>query len=202
MKLKSPVTNREFVWLAQYLDGTELSEFNFEDKQENSFYSINKQKLVTFGLVGHGMHLCYGVATGFFKIGDYIIEIGYMEENKEYKLCGQRIVYNDIVQFKRSTSELQMAKNSITSFITEHNLGYKVKDLEINGLHFNFQNLLVIPLTGRSMFMSCKLLCQEQDLNGCLYVKRNGVLASLIQAPLVKGKYGYTEWEIRLPRQV
>lgn len=43
---RSPVS-QAYVWIADYYDGTYLSEFDLQTQQANSFYTINKDKLVS-----------------------------------------------------------------------------------------------------------------------------------------------------------
>ena len=48
----SPVENRDFIWVAEYADGTLFPEFDFQTKEFNNFYNIKKNELLGFGLVG------------------------------------------------------------------------------------------------------------------------------------------------------
>ena len=51
---KAP-TRQPFAWVAEYINGTYLSEFDYITKQENNFYDIDRNSLVRFGLVGDGV---------------------------------------------------------------------------------------------------------------------------------------------------
>ncbi|WPS86168.1 hypothetical protein SMD22_16785 [Brevibacillus halotolerans] len=95
INLYSPVPQREFIWLAEYVDGTHLSEFDFNTKQENDFYSIDKKTVVRFGLIGHGHKLYYETFGGHFKLGNGQIDLVYKAGDKEYFLTGQNEFYQE-----------------------------------------------------------------------------------------------------------
>lgn len=48
---RSPVA-QSFIWVAEYADGSHLAEYNFDNRKANSFYHIDKTKLIRFGLIG------------------------------------------------------------------------------------------------------------------------------------------------------
>ncbi|MGG0807025.1 hypothetical protein ABE144_05110, partial [Brevibacillus laterosporus] len=125
----SPVPQREFIWLAEYVDGTHLSEFDFNTKQENDFYSIDKKTVVRFGLIGHGHKLYYETFGGHFKLGNGQIDLVYKTGDKEYFLTGQNEFYQDLITFKRAEAEINLLNSTgeLSPIITEYVFGYKHK---------------------------------------------------------------------------
>ena len=53
------IINRDFIWVSEYLNGSLIYEYDKEKGIENNFYSIDKNQLLRFGLIGHGMRLYY-----------------------------------------------------------------------------------------------------------------------------------------------
>lgn len=193
--LYSPVKFQDFIWIASYFDDTFLPEYNYDNLKENSFYSIERDKLIRFGLVGYGMSLYFEVLGGIFKLAGQMIEVLYKVENKEYHLTGQPfIMYNDIITYKdaEATMNLKTGKTS-NGMITQYNFGYK-QHLNIDGVNFNFRAICCIPY-GRKVYMNFRLVA-DQELNGVLCIKRNGRVVAEINAPLNKSMGGEVNWEV------
>lgn len=105
---RSPVS-QAYIWIADYYDGTYLSEYDLQTQHAHRFYDINKEKLVLFGLIGQGSQVYYNVSNGVFHINADRYSISYECEEQEYPLTGRTFVYNDIIQFKNGSSEANMA---------------------------------------------------------------------------------------------
>lgn len=193
---QSPVESQDFIWVADYSNNTFLSEFNLDSKKENSFYDIDKNNLIRFGLIGHGMNLYYEILGGTFKIAGQMLEFIYIVNGKEYYLTGQQQMYNDIIQFKNAESIFDPSgKNgSIGSTITQYNFGYK-QNLNIHNINFNFKAICSIPY-GKHVYMNLRLVA-DQDLNGILCIKKNGIVVTEIEAPLQEKVAGELNWIIQ-----
>lgn len=193
---QSPVETQDFIWIADYSNGIFLSEFNLDSKKENSFYDIDKINLIRFGLIGCNMNLYYEVLGGVFKIAGQMLEFVYIIDGKEYYLTGQQQMYNDIIQFKNAESNFDPSgiNGSIGSTITQYNFGYK-QSLNIHNINFNFKAICAVPY-GKHAYMNLRLVA-DQDLNGVLCIKRNGVIVAQIEAPLESNIGGELNWIVQ-----
>jgi len=193
--LESPVNFQDFIWIATYFDNTFLSEYNFDDKRENSFYDIDRNRLLRFGLVGYGMNLYFEVLGGIFKIAGQMIEVVYKLNDKIYYLTGQPLImYNDIITYKDAESILDVRNGqTMRNMITQYNFGYK-QNLHIDGVNFNFKAICSIPY-GKPVFLNLRLVA-DQNLNGYLCIKKNGVYVAEIYAPLEANVGGEVNWQV------
>jgi hypothetical protein len=193
--LESPVKTQDFIWVASYYDNTFLSEFNFDDQKENSFYDIDRNKLIRFGLVGYGMNLYFEVLGGVFKIAGRMIEVVYKVNDKNYYLTGQPLImYNDIIQYKQAETTMNMLTGKTSNnVITQYNFGYK-QNLNIDGINFNFKAICSVPY-GKPVYMNFRLVA-DQDLNGILCIKKNGTYVAEISAPLQANVGGEVNWQV------
>lgn len=192
---QSPVPFQDFIWVAEYYDDTVFMEYDYVTKQSNNFYSIDKNKLIRFGISGYGMRMYYEVLGGTFKIAGKMIEIIYKLNGRDYYLTGHPLImYNDIIQYKRAESILDVTsgKNSETN-ITEFSFGYK-QQLTIDGINFIFKPICKIPYGGK-VYLSIWLVA-DQELNGILEIRKNGITVAEIEAPLEPGVGGMIDWTV------
>ncbi|MED4883923.1 hypothetical protein [Bacillus smithii] len=194
----SPVKEQDFIWMAEYVDGSYLSEFDLITHKPNSFYSIDKNKLIRFGLLGQGMKFYFEVNGGIFKLNGQMIMFSYVDKNgKEYFLTGQNKLYNDIITYKDAYADGNMFINGnglLKTTISQYNFGYKTK-ININNTLFNFQPIFCLPYD-KPAFIELKLV-SNKDMNGKLRIYRSGTIVDEIEAPLKKGYAGFTKWVIR-----
>ncbi|MCM3132918.1 hypothetical protein M3629_08980 [Paenibacillus polysaccharolyticus] len=183
----SPV-KQDFIWLGEYNDGTHLSEFDFQTKEEHSFYSLERDKLIRFGIIGHGSKLFYE-ADGVFNLNGTGIEVTYKVGDKEYPLTGLAGHFRDTITYKDAESTVNLAGGGgmTDTIINQYNFGYK-SVIEIDGVTFQFKALCKIPF-GQSMYMNFWLVA-DQKLDGTLVIKKNNRIAEEINAPLRKGVGG------------
>ncbi|MEK4006321.1 hypothetical protein [Paenibacillus sp. FSL H3-0333] len=196
----SPVKElQNFVWIAENVDGSYLSEYNFDDRKENSFYQINKNELIRFGLIGMGSQIYFDVANGIFNINKNRIQISYIADGIEYPLTGRAILYNDITQYKDAIGDAKLlsktASGRIKGHITQHVIGYK-KPMQIEDVNIHFKNLLHIPQDKNiPPYLEIKISV-DKDLDGELVFRVNGLIANRIHAPLIKNQAGVYNWEL------
>ncbi|WP_019639004.1 hypothetical protein [Paenibacillus fonticola] len=193
---KSPVQSQKYIWLAEYYDGTFLTEYDLENRKTNSFYDIDKNKLIRFGLIGCGNQIYFDVANGIFNINHDRIMISYVTKDTEYPLTGRTLLYNDIIQFKEATAEANLltkgkSEGRMHSSIVTHAIGYK-KAMDLAGVNIHFQTILHLPLD-QPAYVQIKI-SSSQDLNGKLIVRMNGLVASEIEAPLKANMAGIINW--------
>lgn len=196
---RSPVHTQSFIWVADYYDNTYLSEFSFDAHKSNSFYDIQREKLIQFGLIGSGSQVYFDVANGIFSINGHRIMVSYKTDTKEYPITGRTILYNDIITYKEAVSDADFitkraANGRFQHAITSFNIGYK-KKMELEGVNINFQNILTIPCN-EALYLQIKISA-DQDLNGSLIIRRDGIIVDKIEAPLIKEMAGIINWEIK-----
>ena len=193
--LDSPVNTNSFIWVASYADGTFLPEFSYDSLTENSFYSIDKQKLIRFGLVGYGMNMYYEVFGGVFKIAGQMIEIFYKTNEKQYFLTGQQLMYNDIIQYKCAETSLSSNGQSSGSFINQYNFGYK-QNIQIDDINFNYKAICSIPYR-KPVFLNIRLV-SDKELNGQICIRKNGLKLYEYDAPMEANVAYELNWEVVL----
>lgn len=192
----SPVT-QDYIWLAEYYKGS-LSEFDFETKKENSFYDIDKEKLVRFGLVGRNKKMFFECSRGSFNLLGKRIDIQYRTDNAIYPLTMQNVYQRDIITYKRAVSESSVGRSTegtMTSRILSYSFGYK-SEMEIDGVAFNFKPIVTLPDGIDSNFVLTVDLNVDQDINGRLELLRGGEVVSSHEAPLKAGQTGRLHWKI------
>ncbi len=185
---------QDFMWVAEYLNGGNLLEFN-EDCSENSFYSIDKKQLNKFGLVGRGHKMFFDATNGIFNISGRTVEFEYVDGNKTYNLTNASESYNNIVQFKtaESTFDPFSLNGVMNSSISQFNFGYKQK-LVFDDLELNFKVICKVPYD-RPVYLEISLTTNK-TLNGKLLMKRNGEILDSINAPIDEHTKGTLNWDI------
>lgn len=190
----SPVS-QDFIWLAEYANGEYLAEYDFVTKKESDFHDIKKDVITRFGLVGHGMKLYFESYGGYFKLADTSIEVVYKTEDKEYPLTGQKMMYTDIIQYKEAETIANFATGqNFGSRITQFNFGYK-NTFNIDGVNFHFKAICKIPFD-KPAYVSFTLVA-DQELDGVLEIRKNGLFTEQFDAPLSKGIGGELNWLIQ-----
>lgn len=187
----SPV-KQDFIWVAEYADGTYLSEFDFATHEENSFYSIKRDQIIRFGLVGLGSHFYFEGFGGSFKVGGRMIDFAYEVNGKFFPLSGFGKMYNDIITYKdvEMYADLLNGRSS-TNRISRFNFGYKTT-LTYDEASFNFKAIFQIPFNKPASFYV--RLISDTELNGKFIILRNGKVAEEYDAPLKKDVGGELTW--------
>ncbi len=192
---KSHLKDREFVWLAEYADGLSL----LESDKVNCFYDIEKQKLIRYGLIGHGYHFYFNTVGGTFNLrnSDYKFILEDEFANK-YEINNSNIIYNDIIQYKSACTDFNMMnKNApLKSFIYMHSLGYK-KQVSLTNTKFSAKNLLHVPLDKKPIYFEIMLVCYDRDINGKVYIIKNDQAVDSVEVKINKGRAGKFEWVVR-----
>jgi hypothetical protein len=196
LPLYSPTPLRDFIWAAEYSDGTFLTEFDHLTKKKNDFYSIRKQDLIRLGLTGHGFHFYYDVYGGSFQLPQGKFDFVYKYDDKELKLTENPLCYNDIITYKEAVSTFNPVgiQDSSPSQIIKYVFGYKEK-LTFQEVNMNVKIQFVIPF-GSPMFLSIELVA-DHDLDGRLQILQNGVVIEEIEAPLLRNIRDEFLWEVR-----
>lgn len=190
----SPVA-QDFIWVAEYPDGTHLSEFDFNTKEENSFYKIDKKRLFRFGLIGHGQKI-YFERDGVFNIAGRRILFFYEIDGKMLPLNGDfRYNVNDIITYKDAESSGLVAgfkgQGLLSNRITQYNIGYKT-NIQVEGVNFHFKPIVKIPFN-QPVYFNIWLVA-DRELNGKFIIVVNGRMRFEIDAPLKPNVGGELNW--------
>lgn len=188
---------QDFIWIGEYVDGTHLSEYDIQTKERADFYSIQRDKLLRFGLIGHGMKLYYEAGGGFFKLNGQMYELVYKVGDKEYYLTGQYRPYNDVITYKDAEAWANLNARDEAAFpsrILAYNFGYK-QNLTIDSVTFNMKAICSVPFDA-PVHLSIRLVA-DQKLEGKLVIKKNGTEVAEFNAPLDKGVGGELKWAVR-----
>ncbi|WJZ23510.1 hypothetical protein LIS04_82 [Listeria phage LIS04] len=184
---QSPVS-QDFIWLGEYLDGTHLSEFSLDNGIENSFYSIDKSKLIRFGLIGQGLKMYFDM-DGIFLIAGKAFEFEYHVGNSIYPLTGVSGQSRDIISYKDAEALFDSRGGALVSnSINQYNFGYKSEVTGPHGVNFNFKAICKVPY-GSPVHISLRLVA-DKSLDGYLVVKKNNVITDKIKAPITAGVGG------------
>jgi hypothetical protein len=192
----SPV-EQDYVWLAEYYQG-HMSEFDFETKKENSFYDIDKEKLVRFGLVGRNKKMFFECSRGSFNLLGKRIDIQYRTDDAVYALTSQNLYQRDIITYKRAVSESSVGRQSegtMTSRILSYSFGYK-SEMKIGDAVFNFKPIITLPDGMDSNYVLTVDLKADKDINGRLELVKGGEVVASHEAPLKADMTGRLHWKI------
>lgn len=187
---------QDFMWAAEYINGKYLLEFDEKTNKENSFYFINKEKLIRFGIVGCGHKMFFNTYDGTFNISGRTIDIQYIDEHdKIYNLTKSNNIFNNIVQFKCAESNFDLLSNTNNTncSIEQFNFGYKQK-IKINDTEFNLKVICKVPYNSPT-YLEITLTCNK-NLNGKLLIKRNDKIIDCVNAPLKQNIKGILNWDV------
>lgn len=186
----------DFMFVAEYLSGTLLFEYNPEEKYYISIKEVeNRNNILHFGVVGHGLRTYYEIPTGIFYFDGNKIEILYKTKDREYNLTNRLQLYNDIIYFKDAYSEFNMITHKEGCNFYGYNYGYKTKILFDDDTEFYFKPIVNIPL---EQPVNLKIwLVSNRDLDGEIVIKVNDFSKYTIHAPLDKNIGGELTWLFR-----
>jgi hypothetical protein len=190
----SPV-KQDFVWLAEYDDGTFFCEFDFLNKKNNNFYHIDRSKIVKFGMIGQNIPMYFSVFGGTFYLDGNMVDFRYVVNKKVYQLTEQKSYYNDIITFKDAFADLHPSKkNNVKSNICQYNFGYK-KRLFFDEFEIDLNFICEIPSSNHVRINLC--IKSNDFINGELIILKNKSVYHTLKAPLQKNKVCNFIWEVR-----
>ncbi|MNW28312.1 hypothetical protein D3C74_51350 [compost metagenome] len=196
--MHSPIPHQSKIWVAEYYDGTNMLEYDPEQKKNNDFYDIDKSKIIAFGLIGDGDQLFFNVANGVFSINGSSFQIAYKTDDEEYPLTGRTFLYNDLIQYKDASTTANVKyldhSGSLPSRIEQYNFGYK-KQMDLVNANISFQCVCSLPLNQPAYFQI--KISSNKDLDGKLIIRRDGMIVDEINAPLLGNMSGNIHWELR-----
>lgn len=204
--LPKVIDDVEMIWVAEYKDGTCLFQRDLNKNTKNSFYSIEKDNLNKFGLIGKGYNCHFNVFGGTYIINERKINIRIITENNIHFLTEQNLIYNDIITYIDASAPIDFSaainqeseKNSIktaNSRIDAYNVGYKTK-ITSYGYNFNLQTLVKFPETD-TPFMNISLNT-DKDLKGNLIIMVDNSLSLNEEIELKANHGGELNWQLAL----
>lgn len=194
---------RDFIWVAKYIDGGSLCERDPKTKQENEFKMIQRDKLLQFGLSGFDMNFFFFTYGGHFDLNGHNIDFDFefKEGNKikKYKLTGAKMFYKDIIQYKEAEAYFAPLKPGIprNSHIIQYNLGYKTS-LNYPDLKINFQPIVHIPVDNKTpVYMSLKLVLDRDIKDGRIIAIVNNKPIEAFNKDFQANKKEMVKWIVR-----
>lgn len=155
------LAQQDFMWLAEYDDGTFLSEFDIESLNPNNFNDIDNEKLVRYGLIGRGMKFYYEKSSGTFKLVGQLIEVSLKTTNYEFFLTG----------YMKSSDAIHFKNLAYDNTINQYNFGYSTT-LNINGFIIDFKVICSIPF-GKPIVLNFEATTNA-DTDGIVRIRKNG----------------------------
>ncbi len=195
-KYHSPTRTRELVWFADYADGSQLCEFEGEEK-ENSFYDIDKEKLLRLGLYGHGDCFSFDIFGGHFNIKSAVYTFGVKNNlNDKLYYFNNKIIYRDIIQYKSAYSDFNPFNKHepVKGGVYQHSIGYKGK-ITVEDRNFAIKVLLHVPFN-QPVHFEVRVV-PDWDFKGLVCFMKNGKLFGYGEGSFVSGKATKSKWVVR-----
>lgn len=189
------IIDREFMWVAEYLDGTLFFEFDKSTLQQNDFYKIDKNRLLRYGYVGSGYKIYFNISNGIFYINNDSYSFEYHTDDCKYNLTQQDIFYNDIIQYKNVHADASFSHVASKSYIDQYNLGYKCRFIQ-NDIKFNFKPIIHIPLS-KPVHFTVKIV-SNKNLNGRIIIKQNNIKCAEYKCGLDANIGGELTWIVKI----
>lgn len=196
----SPLPKQDFIWVAEYVDGTYLAEYDFKTGVHNEFLSIRRQDLLRFGLVGMGCHVYYELYGGTFNILGKLYEFSYVTDGVEYALTGRSMMYNDLIHYKKSSADIPVhaliteQSGTLDDQIDLFGVGYKMP-IVVTDTKISFKSILKIPYQ-QPLLLSARVVMDRDAPDGVLIVRKNGKVIDTIDAPLRKDIGSEIDWVV------
>lgn len=182
-----------FNWVADYFDGTHLSEYNFYNGQANSFYSINQSQVIRFGLIGQGMKFFFENIDGSFHLSGRRIDVAYEINGKQLFLTNNTSK-KDFITYKQAHTNFNNKSGIQRSNIESINFGYKTV-YQKDDITLFFQPIVSLPFYS-SVFMAVKLT-SNKNLNGDIVFYSRNKEVERFHAPLEAYKSGQINWTVK-----
>lgn len=181
---------QKFIWVAEYDDGTFLREFD-DDGSENSFYDIDRNRLMKFHLAGNGKDYWLDCRTGVFHINGEEISVRYIYNGNIYEFMRQNGKYNDIIQFKQASTDIDPFFGIMGNRIELQAIGWKAK-LIFEDVEFYLKLILNIPTNGNPEYLYIWVVANK-DMGGMLECQIDSRRYSF-EAPLRRNRANELNW--------
>lgn len=182
-----------FNWVADYFDGTYLSEYNFANDVPNDFHSINQSETIRFGLFGQQKKFYFENIDGSFSLNGRRVDVAY-EANGETYFLTNNMSKKDFITYKQAYTEFNKRSGLQRSNIESINFGYKTV-YKKNDVEFFFQPVVSLPFNA-SVYMEVKIT-SNQTLNGEIVFIYRGKEVERFHAPLEANVSGQINWTVK-----
>ncbi|MGG0667636.1 hypothetical protein ABE073_03815 [Lederbergia citrisecunda] len=182
-----------FNWVADYFDGTYLSEYNFSNGQPNSFYSIKQTQAIRFGLIGQGMKFFFESSDGSFNLNGRRIDIAYEVDGKQYFLTNNALK-KDFITYKQAHTNFNNKSGIQRSNLDSIDFGYKAL-YKKDDIEMFFQPIVSLPFNS-SVCMEVKLT-SDRNLNGDIVFYSRNKEVQRFHAPLEAYVSGQINWTVK-----
>ncbi|MGG2085333.1 hypothetical protein [Lysinibacillus pakistanensis] len=178
-------------WNVDYLNGTNLSEYDEKTGVKNDFLEINRDNIARFGLFGCGNKFFYEDSDGSFNLKGKRVEIFYEVTGRKYRLGFNK---KDPITYKRAYADYNNMQGPQRSNIDSIHFGYKTT-FEDEDTKFFYQSVVALP-TYANIFIEIKLSANK-NLSGELVFKVRGKEIERYKAPLNAGVAGQINWTVK-----
>lgn len=185
--------NIPFNWVADYFDGTYLSEYDFASNIPNNFYAINQNNTIRFGLIGQRMKFFFENIDGSFSLNGRRVDVAYEVDGKRYLLTNSTNK-KDFITYKQAHTEYNQRNGIQRSNIEAISFGYKTI-CKNDDIEFFFQPVVSLPFNSNA-YMEVKLT-SNVSLNGELIFIARGKEVERFHAPLEANVSGQINWTIK-----
>lgn len=185
--------NIGFNWVADYFNGSFLSEYSLESYRPNSFYGINQNNTIRFGLFGQNMKFFFENSDGSFMLNGRRVDIGYEVDGKLHMLTNN-FHKKDFITYKEASANFNRQAGTQRTQIQSFNFGYKTL-YEKDNFKVNFQSVVSVPVD-KSVFIEVKLT-SNSSVSGDLIFFTRGKEAERFHAPLERGVSGEISWTVK-----
>lgn len=195
IKPYSPTTERDFIWIAEYANGTHLAEYDFISKKHNDFSLIRKQDVIRFGLFGHGYRFFYETVGGRFFTPFGYVDFNLKTKEKIYNLTSNQFMYTDMITYKQAEMDFNPLDGYGTgkSIITEYVFGYKQK-LKFDDVNFSIK-ILVRIAEDTPVYFDVKMV-SNQDIDGTIQILRHDIILDEYPVTLTKDINSTFQWMV------
>jgi hypothetical protein len=185
--------NIPFNWVADYFDGTYLSEYDFASHHPNNFYSIKQHNTIRFGLVGQQMRFFFENIDGAFSLNGRRVDVAYEIDGKSYLLTNNTNK-KDFITYKQAYTGFSHTSGVQRSNLESISFGYKTTYKRDN-IELFFQPVVTLPFNDNA-FMEIKLT-SNKTLNGELVFITRGKEVERFHAPLEANVSGQINWTVK-----
>ncbi|MEK4025529.1 hypothetical protein [Sporosarcina sp. FSL W7-1283] len=185
--------NIPFNWVADYFDGSYLSEYDFQSHKPNNFYTVKQDFTLRFGLIGQGMKMYFDNTDGSFHLNGRKVDIVYEFEGKQYVLtCNNE--KKDFITYKQAFTEYNNREGRQRSNIESINFGYKTV-YKKDDIEMFFQPVVSLPFDSKA-FIEIKLTSNKEMNGELVFISRRKEIERF-KAPLQVNTSGNMKWTIK-----
>lgn len=156
VKPQSPV-DQAFIWLAEYVDGQSLTEFDLVNGVEHEFTEIDQPAVTRFGLIGQGVKVWFERSTGAFNVAGQHVAFVFTDA-VDHALPGSAQL--DLITYKRAEFDVKTRRSEVSGFY----VGYKTFTNVAGGAWFK----AIVSLNAGEVPFVDTTTTFTHDVTGCL----------------------------------